>query len=62
MAYIALNSDGMAWDGASWGWKNTRRFMTIGAARRSLQEQGEDIDSCSIIEDVFNYNDHCIPA
>jgi hypothetical protein len=62
MAYIALNSDGMAWDGSSWGWKNTRRFMTVGSAIRSLQEAGEDIDSCSIIEDIFIYNDNRIPA
>jgi hypothetical protein len=62
MAYLVLNEDGLAWDGGSWGWKNTRRFMTFAGAVRSLQEAGEDIDSCSIIEDEFSYNDNCIPA
>lgn len=62
MSYLALSNDGLAWDGQSWGWKDTRRFMTVGSAIRSLQEAGEDIDSCSIIEDVFIKHGDCIAA
>ena len=62
MAFIAFNGDGMAWDGSSWGWKNTRRFISVPAAVRSLQEAGEDIDSCYIMEDIFVSHDYCVPA
>jgi hypothetical protein len=51
--YIVLNEYGLAWEGQSWGWKNTRRFLTVASAQRTLQEAGEDIDQVSIIEDPF---------
>jgi hypothetical protein len=51
--YIVLNEFGDAWTGVGWGWKNTQRYLTVGAARRALQEAGEDVDDVSIIEDPF---------
>jgi hypothetical protein len=60
--YIVLNEQGNSWDGLAWGWRATRRFTTVPAAIRSLQEAGEDIDSCNIIEDVFVHNENRITA
>ena len=56
--YIVLNEFGDAWTGVGWGWKNTQRFMTIGAAKRALAEAGEDIEDVSIIEDPFVVERH----
>lgn len=56
--FIVLNEFGLAWEGQTWGWKNTRRFMTVASAVRTLQEAGEDIDSVSIIEDPFVVENH----
>ena len=60
--YIVLNEQGSSWDGVAWGWGDTRRFMSVASAIRSLQEAGEDIDACSIIEDVFLNHANRIPA
>jgi hypothetical protein len=51
--FIVLNEFGLAWEGQVWGWKNMKRFMTVGSAVRALQEAGEDIDQVSIVEDPF---------
>jgi hypothetical protein len=56
--FIALNENGNAWNGVTWGWNETRRFVSTSAAVRSLHEAGEDIDSCTIVEDVFQTDDH----
>lgn len=56
--FIVLNDQGQAWQGSDWGWKHTRRFMTVGSAVRALQEAGEDIDYVSIIEDPFVVENH----
>lgn len=56
--YIVLNEFGDAWTGVGWGWQNTQRFMTIGAAHRALAEAGEDTDGVSIIEDPFAVERH----
>jgi hypothetical protein len=60
--FIVINDEGNSWDGLAWSWKATRGFLSTSAAIRSLQEAGEDIDNCHIVEDVFSKDDHCIPA
>lgn len=56
--YIVLNEFGLAWEGQTWGWKNTRRFTSVASAVRTLQEAGEDIDDVSIIEDPFTVENY----
>jgi hypothetical protein len=51
--FIVLNEFGDAWTGVGWGWSDTQRFVTHGAAVRALQEAGEDVDHVSIVEDPF---------
>ncbi len=56
--FIVLNEFGLAWEGQTWGWKNTRRFVSVPSAVRALQEAGEDIDFVTIIEDPFVVEQH----
>jgi hypothetical protein len=56
--FIVLNEFGLAWEGPAWGWKNTRRFLTVSSAMRALHEAGEDADKVTIIEDPFVVEQH----
>jgi hypothetical protein len=60
--FIVLNDEGNSWDGLGWSWKATRGFLSAPAAVRSLQEAGEDIDKCHIVEDHFSKDADRIPA
>jgi hypothetical protein len=55
--YLSIR-DGKFWSGYSWG-VTPRRYVSSASLVRSLQEAGEDIDDCLIVEDVFEHlNEH----
>jgi len=58
--YLAIR-DGKFWSGYSWG-SVPKRYMTTGSCIRSLQEAGEDIDECHVVEDIFNYANEFIAS
>ena len=52
--YFAVR-DGKFWCGYAWG-TNPRRYSSPASCVRSLQEAGEDIDDCNVIEDIYEHS------
>lgn len=46
--FVIVRDDGKLWDGLGWS-ENAKPFCSIGAATRSLHEEGESNDSVAII-------------
>jgi len=47
--YFVVNSDGKFWTGLGWT-QQGKPFLTVGAATRSLCEEGEDLEGTLIME------------
>jgi hypothetical protein len=46
---LVVNAKGRYWDGFAWA-EQGREFFSVGAATRSLHEEGEDTDIVSFVE------------
>lgn len=44
-----VNPEGQYWDGFGWS-QQGKPFLSVGAATRSLCEEGEDLDEAKIME------------
>jgi hypothetical protein len=49
--FLVINPEGQFWDGWSWT-EQGKPFLTVGAATRSLYEEGEDMKDTCILEVV----------
>ena len=47
--FLVVNADGKYWDGLGWN-QQGREFFSVGAAVRSLHEEGEDDSRVVIVE------------
>jgi hypothetical protein len=47
--YFVVNPAGQYWDGFGWS-QQGKPFLSVGAATRSLYEEGEDLDELKILE------------
>jgi hypothetical protein len=53
--YLVVNATGELWTGDGWNVRG-REFFTLGLAKRSLHEEGEDIDSVTfILSDLYKH-------
>ena len=54
---LAVNATGGYWNGLGWSQKG-KEFLTVAAALRSLQEEGEDLDKITLLysEPDSNYD------
>ena len=54
---LAVNATGNYWNGLGWSQKG-KEFLTVAAALRSLQEEGEDLDKITLLytEPDSNYD------
>jgi hypothetical protein len=46
---LVIRADGKYWDGFSWS-QQGKVFLSVGAATRSLYEEGEDCEEVSFVE------------
>jgi hypothetical protein len=49
--YFVVNPAGQYWDGFGWS-QQGKPFLSVGAATRSLCEEGEDVDQVKILEAI----------
>lgn len=47
--FLVVNPQGQFWDGFAWS-QQGKPFLSVGAATRSLYEEGEDLDEAKILE------------
>ena len=47
--FFVVNPEGQFWDGFGWNQKG-KPFLSVGAATRSLYEEGEDFGEAEILE------------
>lgn len=47
--FLVVNAKGQYWDGFAWN-QQGKSFLSVGAATRSLYEEGEDLDDAKILE------------
>jgi len=54
---LAVNATGCYWNGLGWSQRG-KEFLTVGSALRSLQEEGEDLDTITLLysEPDSNYD------
>jgi len=45
---LAVNATGCYWNGLGWSQRG-KEFLTVGSALRSLQEEGEDLDTITLL-------------
>jgi len=45
---LAVNATGNYWNGLGWSQKG-KEFLTVGSVLRSLQEEGEDLDTITLL-------------
>jgi len=47
--FLVVNAKGNFWDGFAWS-QQGKPFLSVGAATRSLYEEGEDLEDAKILE------------
>ena len=47
--FLVVNAKGQYWTGLEWG-QQGRPFLSVGAATRSLHEEGEGLEEAEIME------------
>jgi hypothetical protein len=47
--FLVVNAKGNFWDGFAWS-QQGKPFLSVGAATRSLYEEGEDVEFAEFIE------------
>jgi hypothetical protein len=45
---LAVNATGCYWNGLGWSQRG-KEFLTVSSALRSLQEEGEDLDTITLL-------------